>query len=53
MQCGNVLKHFPFLLPMDNLRKLVIMIKKEYKKEDIAILPDLSSVYVADVAAKK
>ena len=37
----NVLKHFPFLLPMENLRKLVVMIKKEHR------------IYRRDVAAKK
>ena len=51
----NVLKHLPFLLPMENLRKLVIMIKREYRNEEIRA-KYVESFYradVADVAANK
>ena len=51
----NVLKHLPFLLPLENLRKLVVMIKKEYKKEVERDVYGESNyrVDVAKVAAKK
>ena len=51
----NVLKHLPFLLPMENLRKLVIMIKKEYEKDAKRVVYVESDyrVDVTEVAAKK